>query len=73
MIIREQFPLMPCCGCTIHKVQGATLDKAAISIGRQVFERGMAYVALSRVKCLSGLYLLKFDSTKICQSQKSII
>jgi len=72
MIIREQFPLMPCWACTIHKVQGATLDKAAISLGREVFERGMAYVALSRVKCLSGLYLLKFDASKICPSQKAL-
>jgi ATP-dependent DNA helicase PIF1 len=50
---------------TIHKAQGASLDSVFIDIGESTFEYGQAYVALSRVKNLDGLYLSSFDSTKI--------
>ena len=32
---------------TVHKVQGLSLDAAVIDLGVNVFEPGMAYVALS--------------------------
>ncbi|CAC5384757.1 PIF1 [Mytilus coruscus] len=73
IIIREQFPLVPCWGCTILKFQGASLEEVAISLGAKVFEKGMAYVALSRVKCLSGLYLLKFDASKVQPNVKAMM
>ena len=73
VIIREQFPLIPAWACTIHKVQGASLDKVAVSIGNDVFEKGMAYVALSRVKELRGLYLLSFNSNKVRPYEKALI
>lgn len=60
-IVRVQFPLILCYACTIHKVQGMSLDKICVDIGPDVFERGMAYVALSRVKCLDGLGIISFD------------
>ena len=60
-----QFPLTLAWAMTIHKIQGATLSMAEIDVGGGIFECGQTYVALSRVKDLDGLYLSKFDSTKI--------
>lgn len=63
---RTQFPLTLAWGCTIHKVQGKTLDAIVVSMeGRSHFMPGQAYVALSRVKTLHGLYLLGFDAGAI--------
>ena len=51
-----QFPLRLAYSMTIHKSQGLTLSEALIDI-RAAREPGQAYVALSRLKSLSGLYL----------------
>ena len=42
VIIQEQFPLQPCWGCTIHKLQGTTLERAVVSIGSRVFAKGIS-------------------------------
>jgi len=62
---KTQIPLIVAYACTIHKVQGATLDLAIIDAGPSVFQFGQIYTALSRVRTLEGLYLLKFDKEKI--------
>jgi ATP-dependent exoDNAse (exonuclease V) alpha subunit len=46
-------PLIHCWSVTIHKVQGLTLDRAVIEL--DCFGFYMEYVALSRLKTLSGL------------------
>lgn len=51
-----QIPLRPAYALTIHKSQGLTLDQAHIDI-RAAREPGQAYVALSRLRSLRGLYL----------------
>lgn len=51
-----QIPLRPAYALTIHKSQGLTLDRAHIDI-RAAREPGQAYVALSRLRGLGGLYL----------------
>ena len=52
-----QIPLKVAFSITIHKSQSATFDEATIDFDGGVFATGQAYVALSRVKSLEGLYL----------------
>ena len=60
-IVRSAFPLVQCWACTIHKVQGMTLQNIVVDIGSSIFEPGMAYVTLSRVTSLHGLHIIQFN------------
>lgn len=71
-IVRSQFPLILSWACTVHKVQGISLDSAVVDLGSTVFDYGMAYVALSRVRTLSGLILIRLDPMKIKASDSVI-
>lgn len=64
-VMRTQIPLRLAWAVTIHKCQGATLDCALVDIGRNVFEYGQAYVALSRVRDLNSLYIHDFEPRAI--------
>ena len=66
---RTQFPLKLAYGITIHKSQGMTLDKLVVDCSR-IFERGQAYVAMSRVKTLDGLYLRNFTKDKVMVDER---
>ena len=61
----------------IHKCQGLSLDCAIVDLSDQIFSDGifsdgMAYVALSRVRSLSGLYLTAFDPKSIMVSKSCL-
>ena len=60
-VYRSQFPLILAIAVTIHKCQGLLLDNT-IELSHNVFSAGMAYVALSRVRTLSGVHLTFFKS-----------
>ena len=67
-VYRKQFPLIPAYTITIHKCQGLSLDRAIIDLSDRVFSPGMAYVALSRVRTIEGVYLTSFDPKSIMVS-----
>ena len=53
-----QYPVVLAYAMTIHKAQGQTYGKIAVDVS-ECFDAGHAYVALSRVRELKGLYLLE--------------
>lgn len=69
--VRRQFPLRLAYGITIHKSQGMSLDKLVVDCTR-IFEKGQAYVALSRIKTLNGLYLRNFNPAKVMTDEKVV-
>lgn len=65
-----QIPLKVAYACSVHKIQGITLDYVEIDL-QDIFEAGQAYVALSRVKTLVGLSLKNFNVESIFSNKKA--
>lgn len=71
MAKRVQVPLILAWALSIHKAQGQTLNRVKVDLGK-VFERGQAYVALSRAVSQAGLQVLRFDHRKVMVHPKVI-
>lgn len=54
-----QYPFKLGWAITIHKSQGMSIDNAVIDVGTGLFTHGQGYVALSRLKTLEGLGLMR--------------
>ena len=66
----SQIPLILSWAITIHKSQGATLERCIIDIGGGVFEAGQSYVALSRIKSLGGMSIMSYDVSRIMVNKR---
>ncbi|CAH0702844.1 unnamed protein product [Spodoptera exigua] len=62
---RRMLPLILSWAVTVHKLQGTTLDRAVIDLGKKNFAKGQMYVALSRVRSLEGIVLSDLDANKL--------
>jgi ATP-dependent DNA helicase PIF1 len=67
---RTQFPVRLGYAVTVYKSQGMTLDKIVIRLpSKKDFALGLSYVAISRVKKLSGLlFETGFDYERFCHA-----
>ena len=66
---RSQVPLILAWALSIHKAQGQTLERVKVDLGR-IFEKGQAYVALSRATCQEGLQIMRFDPKKVMAHER---
>lgn len=66
---RIQIPLALSYAMSIHKSQGQTLSRVRVDLGR-IFEKGQAYVALSRATSMEGLEILNFQPGKVTAHPK---
>lgn len=65
----RNFPLTLAWAVTIQKSQGATLDKALISLDR-LWLHGQAYTALSRLVSSQGLFISKWNKSSFIVDKK---
>ena len=66
---RSQIPLILAWALSIHKAQGQTLERVKVDLGK-IFEKGQAYVALSRATTQEGLQISRFDPKKVMAHDK---
>ena len=68
---RIQLPLILAWSLSIHKSQGQTLPKVRVDLKR-VFEKGQAYVALSRAVSRGGLQVQNFSRERVVTHPKVV-
>ncbi|MDD4628873.1 MAG: AAA family ATPase [Candidatus Peribacteraceae bacterium] len=62
--VAVNFPVNLAWASTIHKSQGATLDRLMVDLS-SLWEPGQAYVALSRVRSAAGLFVERWNPRSI--------
>lgn len=60
-LVIQFMPIKLAYAITIHKSQGATIDKLSIDIGKKIFTYGQAYTALSRGKRLEDIDIIDIN------------
>jgi len=66
-----QYPLRLAWAITVHKSQGMSLDYVEVDLSKS-FERGMGYVALSRVRSIDGLRIIGLNDTALKVSDEVV-
>ena len=66
---RSQVPLILAWALSIHKAQGQTLERVKVNLSK-IFEKGQAYVALSRATSREGLQIMNFSPQKVMAHDK---
>jgi ATP-dependent DNA helicase PIF1 len=61
---RRQVPLTLAWAITVHKAQGASLDRVTVDL-EGAFTEGQTYVAISRARTLEGLELRNFSAASV--------
>ncbi len=67
----KQIPLRLAWAITVHKSQGMSLDSLEVDLTR-AFESGMGYVALSRVRSISGLVIKGLSDQALAISPEAL-
>jgi ATP-dependent DNA helicase PIF1 len=68
----SQYPLMVAYSVTVHKIQGSSIEKLSIDIGKNIFETGQSYVALSRCTNSAYLHISHLAPEKILANDKVV-
>lgn len=66
-----QYPLRLAWAITVHKSQGMSLDYVEVDLSKS-FEKGMGYVALSRVRSIEGLRIIGMNEMALKVSDEIV-